>query len=98
MDNFIRFKEKINKLKKIYNEYDLKQYIKEMEIFFQSLKEEIENNQRKKVEEDRINNYLTYYRRNYDSKLGYKELHGKLLCKVINYNQVNHLNILNDSQ
>ena len=50
MDTFLRFKEKIEKLKKIYNEYDLRAYIKEMEIFFQSLKDEIENNLKRKIE------------------------------------------------
>ena len=96
MDTFLRFKEKIEKLKKIYNEYDLRAYIKEMEIFFQSLKDEIENNLKRKIEEDRINSYLNNYRKYYYSKKGYRDFQISVLGKILNFSQINHINILND--
>ena len=69
-----------------------------MEKFFQSFKDEIENNEKKKIEEDRINKYLRQFHDEYYFKQFYKNVQENTLCKVINYNEINHINTLNDSR
>ena len=98
MENFKEFQEKINKLKIKYKDYDINTYIKEMEKIFQSFKDEIENNEKKKIEEDRINKYFRQFQEDYYFKQFYKNLQENILCKVINFSQINHINTLNDSQ
>ena len=98
MENFKEFQEKINKLKIRYKDYDINTYIKEMEKIFQSFKDEIENNEKKKIEEDRINKYFRQFQEDYYFKQFYKNLQENILCKVINFSQINHINTLNDSQ
>ena len=98
MENFEEFQEKINKLKNKHKDYDINDYIKVMEQYFQSFKEEMENNELKKIEEDRINKYLRQYHEDYNTKIFYKDIQDKILCKVVNYSQINHINSLNQSQ
>ena len=98
MENFKEFQEKINKLKDRYKEYDINSYIKEMEKFFQSFKDELENNEKKKIEEDRINKYLRQFQEDYYFKQFYKNLQENILFKVVNFSQINHINTLNDWQ
>jgi len=98
MKNFKEFQEKINKLKDRYKEYDINSYIKEMEKIFQSFKDELENNEKKKIEEDRINKYLRQFQEDYYFKQFYKNLQENILCKVVNFSQINHINTLNDWQ
>ena len=98
MENFKEFQEKINKLKIRYKDYDINTYIKEMEKIFQSFKDEIENNEKKKIEEDRINKYFRQFQEDYYFKQFYKNLQENILCKVINFSQINHINTLNDSE
>ena len=69
-----------------------------MENYFESFKEQIANNQKKKSEEDRINQYLKNTEEEFNTKKFYKEIHEKRLCKVINYSQINHLNTFNNSE
>ena len=98
MENFKEFQEKINKLKDRYKEYDINSYIKEMEKIFQSFKDELENNEKKKIEEDRINKYLRQFQEDYYFKQFYKNLQENILFKVVNFSQINHINTLNDWQ
>ena len=98
LENFEEFQEKLDKLKNRYEEYDINSYIKEMEKYFQSFRDEIENNGKKKIEEERINKYLSQFHADYYFKQFYKNLQENILCKVINYSQINHINTLNDSK
>ena len=97
MENFQEFQEKVNKLKNKFEDYDINLYIKEMEQFFQSFKNEMENSAKKKEDEDRINKYLRQFHEDCNVKQLYKDLQEKLLCKVINFSQINHINTLNES-
>ena len=97
LENFEIFQNKINDLKERYEEYDINTYIKNMELYFQSFQEEMEKNEKKKLEEDRINKYLRQFYEEYDFKNFYKDIQKNILCKVINFSQINHINTLNDN-
>jgi hypothetical protein len=66
-------------------------------MFFQSIRDEIENDQKKKIEEDRINKYLYQFLQNYNTKIFYKDIQTNKLCKVVNFSEINHINTLIDT-
>ena len=98
MENFEAFQEKIFNLKDKFTSSDYDSYIKELEIIFQSFQQEIADNAKKKIDEDRINKYLKQYQEDYNDKNYYKDIQRNFLCKVINFSQVNHMNMLNNTE
>ena len=98
IDNFNNFNEKINNLKDNEDEFDMEIYVNQMEKYFESFKEEIANNEKKKLEEDRINKYLRKFKEEYNIRNFYKELQEKRLCKVINFSKINQINVLNETK
>ena len=96
LENFKIFQDEINNLKERYEGNDMNTYIKNMELFFKSFQEEMENIEKKKLEEERINKYLKQFYEDYNFKNFYKDIQRKMLCKVINFSQINHINILSD--
>ena len=96
LENFKLFTDEINNLKERYEGNDMNTYIKNMELFFKSFQEEMENIEKKKLEEERINKYLKQFYEDYNFKNFYKDIQRKMLCKVINFSQINHINILSD--
>ena len=98
MENFEAFQEKIFNLKDKFTSSDYDSYIKELEIIFQSFQQEIADNANKKIDEDRINKYLKQYQEDYNDKNYYKDIQRNFLCKVINFSQVNHMNMLNNTE
>ena len=97
LENFELFQDKINDLKERYEEDDINDYIKNMEVYFQSFQDEIEKKEKKKYDEDRINKYLRQFYSDYNIKTFYKDIQRNILCKVINFSQINHINTLNDN-
>lgn len=67
-----------------------------MEEFFRSFQDEMENDEKKKLDEDRINRYLIQFQQNYNAKSFYKDLQQNKLFKVINFSEINHINTLNN--
>ena len=97
LEKFEEFKKKIINLKHGSGDEEIKNYIKNLETLFQSFRDEIENDQKKKIEEDRINKYLYQFLQNYNTKIFYKDIQTNKLCKVINFSEINHINTLIDT-
>ena len=97
LEKFEEFKKKILNLKHGSGEEEIKNYIKNLEMLFQSFLDEIENDQNKKIEEDRINKYLYQFLQNYDTKIFYKDIQTSKVCKVVNFSEINHINTLIDT-
>ena len=98
MDNFIAFENKINGLKKNYEDFNIDVYVKELEEFFYSFEKEIIRNEQVKKEEERINNYLRRLNEDFKDKNYIRKLYEQKLCKIIDYSEINHINILNESK
>ena len=97
MDNFNNFQLKINDLKKQYENFNIELYIKKLEEFFSSFEDEISKNERKKYDEDRINNYLRRLKDDFNDKDRYRKIYEEKLCKVVDFNEINKINTLNDT-
>ena len=91
IENFQEFQEKVNKLKNKFEDYDINLYIKEMEQFFQSFNNEMENSAKKKEDEDRINKYLRQFHEDCNVKQLYKDLFltTYIQCKMCNSGLIN---------
>ena len=97
MDNFNNFQLKINDLKKQYENFNIVSYVKQLEEFFSSFEEEISKNERKKYDEDRINNFLRRLKDDFNDNDRYRKIYEEKLCKVIDFNEINKINTLNDA-
>ena len=95
MDNFYNFQQNLNKLKEEYEHFNIYTYVRELEEYFSSFEDEILKNQRRKVEEDRINNYLHMINNDFHDKNFMRKLYRERLCKVIDFSEINHINFLN---
>ena len=95
-EKFEIFKKKIINLHHGSKNVDLAYYIRKMEEFFRSFQDEMENDEKKKLDEDRINRYLIQFQQNYNAKSFYKDLQQNKLFKVINFSEINHINTLNN--
>ena len=95
-EKFEIFKKKIINLHHGSKNDDLAYYIRKMEEFFRSFQDEMENDEKKKLDEDRINQYLIQFQQNYNAKSFYKDLQQNKLFKVINFSEINHINTLNN--
>ena len=98
MENFIAFEHKINGLKKNYEDFNIDVDVKELEEFFYSFEREIIRNEQVKKEEERINNYLRRLKEDFKDKNYIRKLYEQKLCKIIDYSEINHINILNESK
>ena len=98
MENFIAFEHKINGLKKNYEDFNIDVYVKELEEYFYSFEREIIRNEQVKKEEERINNYLRRLKEDFKDKIYIRKLYEQKLCKIIDYSEINHINILNESK
>ena len=96
LEKYEEFKKKIINLKQGSGKIDIKDYISKMEMFFQSFREEIENDEKKKIDEDRINKYLYHFLENYNTKVFYKDIQKNKIFKIVNFSEINHINSLNN--
>ena len=97
MDNFNNFQDKINELKKEYEDFNIKTYVRQLEEYFFSFEEEISKNEKKKYDEDRINNYLRRLKEEFNDRFFMRQLHEQKLCKAVDFSDVNHINTLNET-
>ena len=97
MDNFNNFQDKINELRKEYEDFNIKTYVRQLEEYFFSFEEEISKNEKKKYDEDRINNYLRRLKEEFNDRFFMRQLHEQKLCKAVDFSDVNHINTLNET-
>ena len=98
MDNFNKFQDKINDLKKVYENFSINLYVKELEEFFSSFEDELSTKEKNKYDEDRINNYLRRLKDDFNDKNFMRRLYEQKLCKVIDFNKINNINRLNETK
>ena len=98
IDNFNKFQTKINGLKKEYEDFNIELYVKQLEEYFSSYEDEITNKERKKIDEDRINNYLRRLKDYFNDNDRLRRINEEKLCKVIDFHEINHINTLNDTK
>ena len=98
MDNFNKFQDKINDLKKVYENFSINLYVKELEEFFSSFEDELSSKEKNKYDEDRINDYLRRLKEDFNEKNFMRKLYEQKLCKVIDFNKINNINTLNEGK
>ena len=98
MDNFNNFQNKINNLIKEYQDFNIDLYVKQLEEFFSSFEDEISNKEKKKYNEDRINNFLRRLKDEFNDKIMKRQISEQKICKVIDYNKINNINTLYEAK
>ena len=92
IDIFTKLQEKIDKMMDSYNEDDFQQ---KMEDYLGDFEEELELIEQKKHDEKRINEFIENLRYQVNLKLLKKKKIQEKFCNAVNYESVNHMNILN---
>ena len=92
-DIYDKLKERLAKLISIYSMQD---YLDRIEECFSDFREEVLLIEKRRRNEQRINAFVKDLNHQIDMKSIKKNIQEKTLCNVINYDTVNHINILNN--
>ena len=92
-DIYTRLKEK---LKNLMNSYNNNVYINILEEIFNDFRKEMYLTQQKKKNEFRINAFIKDLKDQFEIKSIRKKIQEKKIINVVNYNSINHINILNN--
>ena len=84
------------RLAKLINIYSMQDYIDRIEECFSDFREEVLLVEQRRRNEQRINAFVKDLNHQIDMKSIKKNIQEKTLCNVINYDTVNHINILNN--
>ena len=93
IDIFSKLKEKLDKL---IDEYNIEEDNKKIEDYFGDVQEELEIIEQRKRNEKRINEFINDLNDQINIKTLTRKKIEEKFCNVINYNSVNHMNILNN--
>ena len=93
IDTFSKFREKLDKLMNFYN---INGNEAKMLDYVEDFQEEIELYEQRKKDEKRINSFINDLNEQIDFNSMKKKIIGEKFCNVVNYDSVNHINILNN--
>ena len=93
IDTFSKFREKFDKLMNLYN---INGNEEKMLDYVEDFQEEIKLYEKRKKDEKRINSFINDLNDQIDSNSMKKKIIGEKFCSVVNYDSVNHINILNN--
>ena len=88
IDIFSKLKNNLDKLMNSYNENDI-------DMLEDFINEEMDLIEQRKIDEKRINGFINNLNEQINLKSMTKKMISEKFCNVVNYNSVNHMNILN---
>ena len=88
IDIFSKLKNNLDKLMNSYNENDI-------DMLEDFINEEMDLIEQRKIDEKRINGFISNLNEQINLKSMTKKMISEKFCNVVNYNSVNHMNILN---
>ena len=96
MDNFNKFKKKINEIALEGDNIEL--YIKQLEQRFHSYEKELKLKEEKRDEESRINSFIDSMKYDFHIKNQIKHIQEKIFCNAVDFKQKNIINKLSPVQ